>query len=391
MSELQAILGLDDSYPSFEYVRTKYGVGVGEGTAQAKHGKVILPGERRWASLSLFIAAIPYMIMCSLGFIVLFGDLDAVTKSGVRGLSDTIYRNMFLTMSLKVDLLSSQAIVSAAFLGAYLSTARRMLNALQNYEIRPQLFLQCAVHVGFGVSSAMLSYLVLSNIGIPGLDTKAAGFALFIAIAFFAGYFPDYRLNLLQRAVGVHFSKRDPEIREKVFTLPPELIDGIDFDIKDRLSQNGIFDVQHLATANPLQLAVETPYGLYQIFDWVLQAQLCLAVGSESFVKLNTHGIRTSLDLERAILAKEASNAYIRFVGVLMYNNDLNKGITGNLDGIAETHLTAEQAKVIAQAIQHRVKISLDDIHIHRIRALWEHIYNHVGAKRPWIYARISE
>ncbi|HEX8447438.1 MAG TPA: hypothetical protein VF649_12600 [Sphingomonas sp.] len=225
-----------------------------------------LDGRWRWA------AAGPYLLLCAAGFASLAGAIGPV---------------------------------GAAFLGGYLLTARMLLLAVQNGEVTALLWLRCAAHLVQGGVVALIGQRVLGG-GAPD--------AVLVGIGFAAGYAPDLGMIAVARRVRLRVAKPvDGAALDAVAVQPLELIDGIDSDIARRLAQGGWYDVQNLATAHPVRVHRATPYGLYQVLDWVAQAQLCLAVGSAAFRDLRRVHVRSLFDLERAgpavagVLAIEAA------------------------------------------------------------------------------------
>ena len=91
---------------------------------------------------------------------------------------------------------------------------------------------------------------------------------------------------VMDRSKLAHFKRDNTEICRKITATPVDIIDGIDSDIRDRLADHHIRSTQNLATANPLMSFVETPYGVYQIMEWVAQAQLCCSVGPDKLIRL---------------------------------------------------------------------------------------------------------
>jgi hypothetical protein len=108
---------------------------------------------------------------------------------------------------------------------------------------------------------------------------------------FFIGLFPSWAMDALRskaqeifkaRVIGVDF-------------LPLRLVDGIDDGIGDRLAEIGLWDVQHMAAANPFALAARTLYPIRRVIDWMDQAILIGYVRQE-IAAFRSLGIRGAID-----------------------------------------------------------------------------------------------
>jgi hypothetical protein len=143
--------------------------------------------------------------------------------------------------------------------------------------------------------------------------------------------------------------------------LPLDCISGIDPFMKFRLAEFEIEDVQNLATINPLQLFVETPYGLYEVIDWVAQAQLILAVGAPKTLALRKANIRTIFDLEKAIYQPALRKLVLK---ILLSDQSNLAPDTG--DGLA---MTGDHSSDLLTAM---IAIIRDDLHVQRLRQIWD-------------------
>lgn len=286
-----------------------------------------------------------------------------------------------------LDLIAPATILGIAFLGGFVFQIRYLVRATINQELSALAFVRAALQILQGMIVALVAFRIMGTV-----DGEAAGsrFALALGVAFVFGLFPNIGLARIAKFLRVHTKRVNEDALEAAKLIPTEVIDGIDAETAFRLEESNLYDVQNLATANPIRLYAETPFGLLQVFDWVLQAQLCTNVGPFAFERLRQHNIRTIFDLERAVLAQGAPEEFLRGIGAIIYE----RGSPDFRRCVGLPALPAGQpvqgAEISVQTIRHAVAIIVDDLHVHRLRSLWR-IMLHTTAgltegQDSWLY-----
>jgi hypothetical protein len=310
-----------DIVPSFEFVKSKYfetpRIGGVAGTTMMPRSEP----KAEWFSLPVVIYVLLsgiclYAIVVRTIFNCFDLSLIPLAHDTIDGACAPTYSVfMFGDLATNADavehrqhFLRTMTIVCFAFFGAYIATIRLLTRAVSNFDLSPLTFFRANIHI---IATIVLSVTFWKIAGFAG-GTLAAipdlasvepvardiGFGAFILAATLFGL--HYRLadRILARSwTRGHIKLEDRRAVEATKVVPLELISGIDQEIRSRLEDHNLLDVQNLAYANPIMLFVETPYGIYQSIDWVAQAQLANSVGVERFIELQAIGIRTIFDL----------------------------------------------------------------------------------------------
>jgi hypothetical protein len=415
--------------PSVEFVRSKYVQGVVRTREKQQEFDTLPPIQQIdtfIAEAKLFDWSDLRMLVASLGMmIVTYYGSDALLQGMSAKLSDACRTNCGLIGSsgLGADLF---LIAGLAFAGAYLAAIRGYMRGLAAFDLSAFTFIRYTVETIVSVVFIVALYRAIPDptLGIRVVTNAAtAGQPLqsqvpplpdvshiWLILAPVLGYLPDSasKFVMLRLQSLIAWVKMDDDRFNSVTRITPlDALDGIDYATRFRLQEAGIYDVQGLATYNPVMLHIESPYGIYQSVDWIAQAQLCHLVGLKKFLVLRELQIRTILDLERAIdFRKKGSTETdspeefdLLLAGVLVAPTQNLRDICriGGLkllmvdDKGAKTAqdpdeycrwfrenlgLTTINAK---KRVEHMMGWIADDLHVRRLRRIWQEISDSLG------------
>jgi hypothetical protein len=178
------------------------------------------------------------------------------------------------------------------WLGAYVYSSMLIYRRYMAYDLTPMVYIFAATRfmlaftigsiVGLGIGTASRYTVTPSDLNLSSISI----------IVFFIGFFPDQGLDWI-----IAFAKRAMG-RSTNLSNEQRLgsIEGLSIWQQSRLQQEGIDNVQNLATTDVSHLVIGTPFTVGQIVDWVDQATLIL-YANKDYRCLEEATVRCASDL----------------------------------------------------------------------------------------------
>ncbi len=189
-----------------------------------------------------------------------------------------------------------------AFLGAYFYILQMLVRRYFQNDLRTSAYINAIMRIIIAILLVWVVDMVLSD----KTETTEASRAAF---AFVIGVFPYVGWRALLALITLPVQFVVPSLRRK---YPLSDLDGLNVWYESRLLEEGIEDMQNLATANLVDVILNTRIPVDRLVDWVDQSLLYLHVGKKKAKggksdreKLRRFGIRTATDLQDVLRSED--------------------------------------------------------------------------------------
>lgn len=186
-----------------------------------------------------------------------------------------------------------------AFIGVFVFNLGTMIRRLYLADISEQVF--------WGAVNRLLLSMGLALVVMKsGLQNWGAEF--YFSIGFLANIVLDWLLEKALKLLNIAQPRQDE--------LPLQMVRGINIWKAYRLEEEGIDNVQNLATADVVDLAVRTHYSARTLIDWIDQSNVLTRLTSDQVKTLTSQGMAISA-IELATAAPEHNNGDLTFANTL--------------------------------------------------------------------------
>lgn len=184
------------------------------------------------------------------------------------------------------------------FLGALVFATTLVYRRYRQTDLQPTVYLNCALVLMAGLIFNFVAFEMVRNVSQNTGNSAAAGAeaGILAIVAFSLGYFPYLAVRWFQQ---ISYSVLNMRQRRAV-ALPLGLIDGISQLHEVRLRDEGIDNIQNLASAPLADLLINTSFGAEQMIEWIDQASLYVYLEPSEIDSFRRAGIRTLSDFHDA-------------------------------------------------------------------------------------------
>lgn len=410
--------------PSFKYVKEKY---VADDAARARDSAPLTQIENAIRlTRSLVSMSEMRMLLASVGLIIVtYYGMTSFRALLTSGFALPLAANAAGECHPGTAREQAQLIATITFAGAFVAALRVFIRGLAVFDLSTYTILRQTAEIMTSVIIVLFLYKAFPDPLAP-FEALLAGKSvteprcdvswIWLALAPLLGFLPSSAAKFLMVKLqsAIRWVKQDDDRFAPVTrVVTVDVIDGIDYYSRFRLEECGIYDVQNLATYNPILLHVESPFPFYQSVDWVAQAQLCHLLGLEKFQFLRNYNIRTIFDLERAIDFKsrgetekpaiDGPNEFDRIYASILFapTNTLRQAASiGDLRPLILKGKTVEPANVdeycawayqeiqpngdpanVKACVEHMMGWIADDLHVRRLRRIWQEMSDSLGMR----------
>lgn len=179
--------------------------------------------------------------------------------------------------------------IAFAFLGAYFFVLQMLVRRFFQNDLKATAYMSATMRIIIVVLLVwVIDPILPESVGQPERS----------AIAFVIGVFPTIGWQALQSTVAVLLKRAVPSLESKD---PLSDLDGMNVWYEARLVEEGVEDIQNLATADLGNVLLRTRIPPERLIDWVDQALLRLHARRTELEHLRRFGIRTATDLLDAL------------------------------------------------------------------------------------------
>lgn len=184
------------------------------------------------------------------------------------------------------------------FLGSYFYILQMLVRRYFHNDLKTDAYVQATMRI---IVVILLILALESVFGSPSARTNLT-METQCAMAFLIGIFPHIGLQALLTIVKAPIKRLVPTLSSR---YPLSDLDGLNIWYESRLLEEGVEDMENLATANLVDILLNTRIPVERLIDWIDQSLLYLHLPSTEpdknnpiRVKLRQFGIRTETDLE---------------------------------------------------------------------------------------------